>query len=103
MDVSWNQLAELRQRGQQPALPVCLAIGKWPGFYQTEFAVIHIDRDETLPLDLLAGLEVWLLTGCREAVRISELAKAQLVKRGFWQCWCYRQKILYGTPGECGC
>lgn len=105
MAMTWADLAELRSRGQRPALRMFVTTREsfarrmtWVGCA----AVLH-EPGEPFPVELLDGLDVILdLGSCERAAKVKRLMDARDVKPTRLQTWCRCEKSLRIDTPACG-
>lgn len=104
--MNWDDLAELRARGQKPLLPV--VVTTWPGpwrphgreFSDAGVMVITHEPGKPMPVALLDGLSVILaLENCGQTDAVCRMLRARGVKATVhgW-CACYREFTVAPAP-----
>ena len=102
--MTWHDLAELRGRGQRPALRMFVTTAPefarrmtWLGCA----AVLH-EAGEPMPVELLHGLDVILdLGNCLRAGKVKRLMDVRAVTPARLQTWCRCQKALRIDAPNC--
>lgn len=89
--MSWEDLRELRERGQRPALPVCVTTDFWRCRDRAEagaLVIVH-KAGERFEAQLLDGLEVELfLDGCAQTSAVARLIREREVAPASVVAWC---------------
>lgn len=104
MIAGWNDLAELRIRGQRPVFPV-IVTDRWIlARNMTDVgcvAILH-KRGEPMPVRWLDGLDVMLDFGqCELAGRVARLMRERDVKPKSVRAWCDCARAFVVTCGHC--
>lgn len=105
--MNWDDLAQLRSRGQRPLLPV--VVTTWPGVWRPHardlsdagVLVITHEPGTPMPVALLEGLSVILaLENCGQTDAVCRLLRQRGIKATVhgW-CACYREFTV--TPAPC--
>lgn len=102
--VTWQDLAELRKRGQRPTLPVCIT-DRWGMAVNLVGAgclAIRHRPGEPMPVKWLHGLDVILaFANCEMAGKVKRLMDARDVRPKSLRAWCACAEALVPTAGPC--
>lgn len=100
----WQDLAELRQRGQKPQLPVFVT-DRWALAQNVRGAgclAIRHQPGESMPVKWLHGLDVVLVfANCEMAGKVKRLMDARGVVPKSLRAWCQCANALVPTAGPC--
>lgn len=102
---TWNDLRELRANGMKPGFPVIVTTER--GIVERNFGdigamVIRHEPGTPMPVELLSGLQVWLLLGCCDRGQaVIRVMNAKGVRPQDLQCWCYCAHELRSNPIGC--
>lgn len=99
MGLTWDQLADLRAKGQRPALLVLAnsRVGR------AMWECLPVLKPEASRLPLLSGLDLILMDGCGPAREISRSLREAGIRTGRFLTWCERDKTLAKLYGTCTC
>jgi hypothetical protein len=102
---TWNDLRELRAVGMAPGLPLVVAVGE-PRLMQNVgdigAMVVQHRPGEVFPVELLAGLRVWLFLGsCDRSVAVIRALKIKGVEVEELRTWCPCNRRLVSMPVAC--
>lgn len=102
---TWNDLRELRAVGLRPGFPLVVAVGEqrlMENLGDIGAMTVQHRPGEPFPVELLAGLRVWLFLGsCDRAVSVFRLLKAKGIECEEVQAWCPCNRRLTTMPVPC--
>lgn len=98
--MTWKDLAELRERGQRPLLPLVVTTRprSCDAFEDAGCLVVQHQPGARFPADLLHGLDVILMLTCSQAHAIAKLLRERGVRPWRCQSWCHCRAELTAFP-----